>query len=67
MKILLTNYCLSYFSGSELVTLELYEYFSKQGHDVEIFTNVVGLEMERHLAEKNVRFFTPAESFNPWI
>jgi len=59
VRVLLTNYCLSYFSGSELVTLELYEYFSEQGHDVEIFTNIVSRKMEIHLLENNVKFFTP--------
>lgn len=62
MKILLTNYILNTFSGSELVTLELYDYFSKQGHNVEIFTNIVSPKMKIHLLENNVKFFT-SDSF----
>jgi len=60
VKILLTNYWFNMFSGSELVTLELYKYFSKQGHDVEIYTNVVSEVMKKYLKEKNVHFSTPS-------
>jgi hypothetical protein len=60
MKILLTNYWLRYFSGSEVVTLELYEVFLNQGHDVAIFTNGVSQEMKIHLLKSGVQFFTPS-------
>ena len=60
MKVLLTNYRMYLFSGSEMVTLELYDYFDKQGHEVEIFANVVSKDMEAYLLEKNVSFSTPS-------
>ncbi len=60
MKILITNVSLTQFRGSELVTLELYEYFAKNGHNVEIFTNVVSPEMQFFLEKEKVVVSTPS-------
>ena len=60
MKILITNVWLNSFAGSELVTLELYNYFFGQGHDVEIFTNTVTSEIEIFLKANHVRYSTPS-------
>jgi hypothetical protein len=60
MKILITNVWLNNFAGSELVTLELYNYFSRQGHKVEIFTNTVSPEIEYFLKENDIRYSTPS-------
>ncbi len=60
MKILLTNVWLNNFAGSEMVTLELYNYFAEQGHNVEIFTNVVSPVIENFLKDNGIRYSTPS-------
>jgi hypothetical protein len=55
---------LNSFAGSELVTLELYDHFSNQGHNVEIFTNTVSREIEEYLALSGTHYSTPS-SFVP--
>lgn len=45
MKILLTNYQLKEFSGSEIDTLEIANYFVNNGHSVDIFTLDIGLPL----------------------
>ena len=42
------------------MTIELYDYFVQQGHEVEIFTNTVSPKLEEYLFEKNIRFSTPS-------
>jgi hypothetical protein len=42
MKILLTNRALFNVGGSELVTVELAEEYTRQGHDVTVYTHMVG-------------------------
>ena len=59
MKILITNIWLNNFSGSEILSLELYDFFTKNGHDVEIFTNVMGLEMQKFIECENISVSTP--------
>jgi hypothetical protein len=60
LRILLTNVWLNQFSGSELVTLELYEFFVSNGHDVEIFTNVISPEMQEYLQKEKIFVSTPS-------
>ena len=59
MKILITNIWLNNFSGSEILSLELYDFFTKSGHDVEIFTNVISSEMQKFIEYEKVTVSTP--------
>jgi hypothetical protein len=60
MNILLTQNSFDKFAGSEVVILELYEYFRSLNHDLTIFTNYVSRKMKNYLEQNGINFKLPS-------
>jgi hypothetical protein len=55
-NILLTQNSFDKFAGSEMVTLELYDYFKSRDYNVTIFTNYVSDKMKTYFKLKEINF-----------
>ena len=63
-RVLITNIWFRVFSGSEIVCLELYEFFTMAGYEVEIVANYVSPKMQDFCSDHGVVIFS-AEAFRP--
>lgn len=54
MKVLLLTNHLKNYAGSEIQILELYEYFKEQGHQVDVFANVISTPICVHFNDRDL-------------
>lgn len=56
MRILLSNLHLKEFGGSELVTVELAEYYASIGHEVTLYSPLIGAPLIQTIKRENITF-----------